>query len=76
MKKQTKAKPAGFKKRYTVAIDTVPLPEMPEERIRFVVDRITPVIDRIVADAMSVAIGTWPTPEKPAKRAPSRKAAR
>jgi hypothetical protein len=30
-------------------------------------ESIAPVINQIVRDAMSVAIGTWPTPEKPKK---------
>lgn len=65
MKSKSKTKAKRFSKRYSVAIDTVPLPEKPQERIQLVVDQITPVINRIVTDAMSVAIGTWPTPEKP-----------
>ena len=68
MKMQTKTTSKGFNKQYSVAIDTVPLPENPQERIRLVVDQITPVINQIVTDAMTVAIGTWPTPEKPRKR--------
>jgi len=55
----------GFRKDYRVAIDTVPLPEKPEERIQVILKSITPVINQIVSDAMTVAIGTWPTPEKP-----------
>lgn len=54
----------GFKKDYTVAIDSVPLPEKPEERIHVILESITPVINQIVSDAMNVAIGTWPTLEK------------
>ena len=54
-----------FRKDYQVAIDTVPLPEKPEERIKVILKSITPVINQIVSDAMTVAIGTWPTPEKP-----------
>lgn len=54
-----------FRKDYQVTIDTVPLPEKPEERIKVVLESITPVINQIVSDAMTVAIGTWPTPEKP-----------
>jgi hypothetical protein len=54
-----------FNRQYGVAIDTVPLPEKPEERIRVILKSITPVINQIVSDAMTVAIGTWPTPEKP-----------
>ena len=68
MKMQAKTTSQGFNKQYSVAIDTVPLTENPEERIRLVVDQITPVINQIVTDAMTVAIGTWPTPEKPRKR--------
>ncbi len=68
MKMQTKTTPQGFNKQYSVTIETVPLPENPQERIRLVVDQITPVINQIMTDAMTVAIGTWPTPEKPRKR--------
>ena len=67
MKMQTKTQTQVFNKQYSVAIDTVPLPEKPEERIQLVVDQITPVINQIMTDAMTVAIGTWPTPEKPRK---------
>ena len=56
-----------FKKDYSVAIDTVPLPEKPSDRIELIMESITPVINQIVRDAMNVAIGTWPTPEKPKK---------
>ncbi len=65
MKMQTHKKSQVFNKQYSVAIDTVPLPERPEERVRMVIDQITPIINEIVTDAMTVAIGTWPTPEKP-----------
>ena len=34
-----------FKKQYSVAIDTVPLPERPEERIQLVMKEFTPVIN-------------------------------
>lgn len=54
-----------FEKNYSVAIDTVPLPEKPADRIDLVMKSISPVINQIIRDAMSVAIGTWPTPEKP-----------
>lgn len=54
-----------FEKNYTVAIDTVPLPEKPSDRIELVMKSISPVINQIIRDAMRVAIGTWPTPEKP-----------
>ena len=54
-----------FNKKYSVAIDTVPLPEKPADRIELVMKSITPVIDEIVRDAMKVAIGTWPTPDRP-----------
>ncbi len=57
----------GFHKQYSVAIDTVPLPDLPAERIQLVMKEIGPVINQIVSDAMTVAIGTWPTPEKPEK---------
>ena len=55
----------NFNKSYNVAIDTVPLPEKPADRIELVMKGITPVINQIVRDAMRIAIGTWPTPEKP-----------
>jgi hypothetical protein len=54
-----------FKKTYQVNIDIDPLPDKPEERIQVILKSITPVINHIVGDAMTVAIGTWPTPEKP-----------
>jgi hypothetical protein len=57
-----------FEKQYTVTIaTTVPIPFHPEERVKLVMSKITPVINQIVADAMTVAIGTWPTPENPVK---------
>jgi len=55
----------SFNKQYTVMIDTVPLPESPVARADLVINGITPTINQIVSDAMTVAIGTWPTPEKP-----------
>ena len=61
----TKSRSEVFQKKYNVTIETVPLPEQPEARVQFVLDEITPVINQIVKDAMTVAIGTWPTPEKP-----------
>lgn len=67
MTNQNKTRSPVFNKQYSVAIDTVPLPENPEERIQLVLDHITPVIKQIMTDAMTVAIGTWPTPEKPRK---------
>lgn len=54
-----------FKKQYTVAIETVPLPERPADRIQLVMKELSPVINEIISDAMTVAIGTWPTPENP-----------
>jgi len=65
MSMATKSRPEVFQKKYNVSIDTIPLPEQPEARVQFVMDKITPVINQIVKDAMTVAIGTWPTPEKP-----------
>ena len=62
-KEQIKSR-KSFKKQYNVAIDTVPLPERPEDRIQLVMKEIAPVTNQIIADAMLVAIGTWPTPEK------------
>lgn len=67
MKVQTSSKSQVFSRQYSVAIETVPLPDKPEERVRMVIDQITPIINEIVADAMTVAIGAWPTPEKPIK---------
>lgn len=54
-----------FEKNYSVAIDTVPLPEEPAERIEVVMNSFGPVINQMIRDAMSVAIGSWPTPERP-----------
>lgn len=54
-----------FEKNYSVAIDTVPLPEEPAERIDVVMKSFGPVINQMIRDAMNVAIGTWPTPERP-----------
>ena len=54
-----------FNKKYNVAIDSVPLPDSPADRIELVLKSITPVINQIVRDAMNVAIGTWPTPDRP-----------
>ena len=54
-----------FIKDYQMAIDTVPLHEKPEERIQVILKSITPVINQIVRDAMTVAIETWTTPEIP-----------
>jgi len=54
-----------FKKNYSVAIDTVPLPEKPAERIEVVMKSFAPVINQMIRDAMNVAVGTWPTPERP-----------
>lgn len=56
-----------MRKSYSVAIDTVPLPEKPKDIIELVMKSITPVINEIISDAMNVAIGTWPTPEIPFK---------
>lgn len=64
---EAKTQSQVFNKQYSVAIDTVPLPEREEDRVQAVVDQITPVINQIVKDAMTVAIGTWPTPERPRK---------
>jgi hypothetical protein len=54
-----------FKKVYSVAIDTVPLPEKPADRIEVAMKAFGPVINQMFRDAMNVAIGTWPTPEIP-----------
>jgi len=64
----TKTQSKGLNKQYKVAINTVALPENPQARIQLVVGQIKPVINQIVTDAMTVAIGTWPTPEKPRKK--------
>lgn len=65
-KEQAKSR-KPFKKQYSVAIDTVSLPERPEDRIQLVMKEIAAVINQIITDAMTVAIGTWPTPEFPKK---------
>lgn len=54
-----------FKKQYSVAIDTVPLPEKPAERIELAQRSYEPLIQEIMQDMMRVAIGSWPTPEDP-----------
>jgi len=46
-----------FKKQYSVAIDTVPLPEHPNDRIQLIMKQVAPVINQIVTDAMTLAIG-------------------
>ncbi len=53
-----------FEKKYTVAIDTVPFPEDQAERIELVMKSFGPILLKMIRDAISVAIGTWPTPEK------------
>ena len=68
MKIQTSTPPKGFHKQYNVAFDMTPLPENPDERIQLVIDQVTPVINQMITDAMTVAIDTWPTPEKPQKQ--------
>lgn len=52
-------------KQYSVAIDTVPFPEKPAERIEIVLESFEPTLVEIVRDMMYLAIGSWPTPEKP-----------
>jgi hypothetical protein len=54
-----------YEKNYSVAIDTVPLPEEPAERIEVALRFFGPVLLQMIRDAMSVAIGSWPTPERP-----------
>ena len=54
-----------IEKQYSVAIDTVPLPESPAERIEIARESFEPIIMEILQDMMNVAIGSWPTPEKP-----------
>ena len=56
-----------FKKQYTVAIYTVPLPDRPAERAQLVFDAITPVINQIIKDAMALTIGTLQAPITPRK---------
>ena len=55
----------SINKIYSVAIDTVPLPEEPAERIEVAMRCFGPVFLEMIRDAMSVAVGTWPTPEVP-----------
>ena len=55
---------------YRVAIDTVPLPEEPVERLEVIMRGVVPVFNQIVNDAMMLAIGTWPTPQEPGERLP------
>ncbi|MGD8555138.1 MAG: hypothetical protein PVJ32_06850 [Anaerolineales bacterium] len=54
-----------IQRKYSVAIDTVPLPEDPAERIEVVLRNYAPVINQMMKDVMMLAIGTWPTPEEP-----------
>ncbi len=54
-----------FGKIYNVTIATVPFPREPVERHQAVVDIFGPVINQMVKDALSVAVGTWPGPEDP-----------
>ena len=54
-----------FEKSYRVFINTGVLPENQEERVKLISKSITPVINQIINDGMSIAIGTWPTPERP-----------
>lgn len=54
-----------FEKSYSVAIDTVPLPEKPAERIDAVMKSFGPVINQMIQDAMILATGSWPKPERP-----------
>ena len=65
---KTETQRGTFAKQYTLMIDTVPVPEDPVARAELVMKQVTPVINQILLDAMSVAIGTWPTPEKPSIR--------
>ena len=60
-------KQKSFKKQYSVFIPPAQPSEKPEDRIQLVMKEVTPVINRIISDAMLVAIGTWPTPEIPIK---------
>jgi len=52
-----------FEKKYSVAIDTVPLPEEPAERIDVALNSYGPVILQIVRDMMNVALGKLPINE-------------
>ncbi len=54
-----------IEKNYSVAIDTVPLPEEPAERIDVVMKSFGPVFIQMIRDAMVIAIGSRPTPERP-----------
>jgi hypothetical protein len=60
----------GFSIDYRVAIDTVPLPEEPVERLEVIMRGVVPIINQIVNDAMTMAIGTLPTPEEPGEKLP------
>jgi len=62
-------KQTAFEKQYTVMIDTVPLPESTADKTAQILKGVEPVIQQMITDAMTVAIGTWPTPEKPTKKA-------
>ena len=55
---------AKYNKNYKVVIDTDALSNSPDERMKTILNSVTPVINQIFADAMTLAIGTWPTPEK------------
>ena len=41
-----------FRKQYSGAIDTIPLPENLEEHIQLVMKKVAPVVDQIIADDM------------------------
>ena len=54
-----------YSKTYSVSIDTVPLPEEPAERVDLALKAFGPVLLQMIRDAMSVAVGAWPTREMP-----------
>lgn len=68
MKTKTETTLQGYEKQYNVVFTTIPIPDSPAARIQLVINGIAPVINQIITDAMTVAIGTWPTPEKPRKK--------
>ncbi len=48
-----------FEKNYSVAIDTVPLPEEPAERIDVVMKSFGPVINQMIQDADEGTSPLW-----------------
>lgn len=56
-----------FKKKYQVTIE-ISQSEKPDDRIKAIVNSITPVYNQIFKDAVLVAIDSVPLPEKPTER--------